>query len=258
MSHILTCLALRALSRKGTVASCRQEAKISMAIVFCRCIQQGVVRSHRNESWDLTRDSLPRRSKVACSLFEELISNVQTILLSDFKNNSIEAWKDFMYIHLYRVRQELVFIMLKSIISLKTQRLQSIQLLKNTMYGIALMILDHPLMSMMRWRSCFFRWRWAPNSSKKTFPLNIPCLTYDLEVTHRKLVYRYTSYESLENNIQNLTTRKCRTSKNQYIYIYMYVESTGSSNICILTKEITGGNHSQSSITVHLHSPKLT
>ena len=150
MSHILTCLALRALSRKGTVASCRQEAKISMAIVFCRCIQQGVVRSHRNESWDLTRDSLPRRSKVACSLFEELISNVQTILLSDFKNNSIEAWKDFMYIHLYRVRQELVFIMLKSIISLKTQRLQSIQLLKNTMYGIALMILDHPLMSMMR------------------------------------------------------------------------------------------------------------
>ena len=48
MSHILTCLALRALSRKGTVASCRQEAKISMAIVFAHASNRGWYEVTRN------------------------------------------------------------------------------------------------------------------------------------------------------------------------------------------------------------------
>ena len=149
MSHILTCLALRALSRKGTVASCRQEAKISMAIVFCTCIQQGLVRSHQkcqafgaqifsrlqNQSWDRKLEILFREDvhRLHVSYLKNVYQTLQTIFVIWLQkpcNRSLEILEG-LYIHLYRVRQELVFIMLNSIISLKTQRLQSIQLLKN-------------------------------------------------------------------------------------------------------------------------------
>lgn len=212
---------------------------------FFTCIQQGLVRSHqkyqafgaqnfsrlRSESWDLTRDSLPD-TFIGCMfpIWRTYIkrSNDIVIWLQKQFNRSLER----LYVYTSLQSSSRIGILNVEIDHFieNTETSKYPTAKEPTMYGIALMILNHPLMSMMRWRSCFFRWRWAANSSKKTFPLNIPCLTYDLEVTHRKLVYPYTSYESLENNIQNLTTRKCRNSKNQWV-----CRIPCSSNICILT-----------------------